>query len=353
MFLPVVNQTNEYSLPLGNDNSCVSSKTKIEDDDSDCERDCKESTLADELAEEEFKNQRRKSTKYLMEKHPKLYMGVARGAFSIIQELEKRLHEILLRQEETLITVLDIVFIVLRKLKLNDPFPIIANDFGISTQVVSKLFRSVLPPMASVLREHIYWPSNESIEARLPAHFKINYSEVKYVIDCFEVRIQLPRSDSLNREDNLLDYKNVEMLKYLVAVTPDGMISYISEGFTKHTVDQMATQVGNLIGRIPPGTTVMAGSGFKELASNLAAKNSKLINPCSGMDKGSATAPEVGESSRIASSHVGRVISKLRKFAFLSLHSAVDSELIVHVDDVLVCACALINLQHHNTSQIT
>ena len=136
-------------------------------------------------------------------------------------------------------------------------------------------------------------------------------------------------------------------MKHLIGFTPDGFISYILEGFTGRTTDQMITQTSDFLEVIPNGSTIMADRGFKELASHLAVKNCKLIRPCSVSSKTLMKACEVTESRQIASAriHVERVISRVREFAFLKMHSVVHNELLSHVNNAVVCACALINLQ--------
>lgn len=271
-------------------------------------------------------------------------MGVPTGAYFVIEELTARLKKVI--NPRTKILVSDMIYIVLRKLKLNEAFTALGNDFGISKQYVSKIFSKTLPEMAFLLKELNIWPSNDSIEAHLPLQFRNEFTRVKCIIDCFEIEIQQP-NNPLHQAVTWSDYKSTNTIKYLIGVTPDGLICYISEGFGGRTTDQQITKTCDFLEKIPAGSTVMADRGFKELATKLAKRNCHLIRPCSIENKTPMTKENVILSRKIASAriHVERVISRIREFAFLRMHSVVHHDMLCHLNEAVICACALINLQ--------
>jgi len=55
-------------------------------------------------------------------------------------------------------------------------------------------------------------------------------NSVAVIIDCFEIWIEKP-SNLKARAKTWSSYKNKNTVKYLIAITPQGIISYISEGW--------------------------------------------------------------------------------------------------------------------------
>lgn len=52
-------------------------------------------------------------------------------------------------------------------------------------------------------------------------------------------------------------------MKYLIACSPDGLISYISFGFGGRTTDKMIVEESTYLNLLEPGAEVMADRGFK------------------------------------------------------------------------------------------
>lgn len=64
----------------------------------------------------------------------------------------------------------------------------------------------------------------------LPADFRKNCPNCLVIIDCFEIFIDRP-SDLLARSQTYSNYKNHNTLKYLIGITPQGSVSYISDAW--------------------------------------------------------------------------------------------------------------------------
>lgn len=91
----------------------------------------------------------------------------------------------------------------------------------------------------------------------------------------------------------------------------------------------------------------MADRGFKDLTRLLAKKNCTLVRPPSVFQSTPSTKEDVKQCKQIAALriHVERVIGRLREFNMLLPHACIDHHLISVVDEVIVIACGLINLQ--------
>ena len=81
------------------------------------------------------------------------------------------------------------------------------------------------------------WPSREKINKHMPEQFKEKYSSTRIIIDCTEVKCQMPCSLHLNSE-LFSTYKNHTTLKALVGITPGGALSFVSQLYTGHISDR-------------------------------------------------------------------------------------------------------------------
>lgn len=98
---------------------------------------------------------------------------------------------------------------------------------------------------------------------------------------------------------------------------------------------------------LPPNKTVMTDRGFKDLSCLLEAKKCTLIRPPSVSKSTLSTKNEVKLSKQIAALriHVEQVKNRLREFHILLPHACVDHKLIPIIDQVIVVACGLVNMQ--------
>ncbi|XP_039310529.1 uncharacterized protein LOC120358888 [Solenopsis invicta] len=141
---------------------------------------------SEEVVKQNILEQRRLARNIKMttiQNKPKMYLGIPDNAFFFIQLLSK----------ETGISIEEICLTV-TKIKLNDTFARIGDDFGISASNASAVFRRTLPIVAHYLKQLIVWPSEQSIKSNLPLPFRARYSHVQSIIDCLEIEIQKPSS---------------------------------------------------------------------------------------------------------------------------------------------------------------
>lgn len=276
-------------------------------------------------------------THSLIEKAPKYYLGVPDSWFPVL--LEILITETKLSKDNILLTLM--------KIKLNDPFIRLGHMFGMSTSNASKIFSKSLIMLECYLKTLIFWPSSEKIKYFLPIPFRARYNKVQSIIDCLEIEIEKP-TDPVKQALTWSEYKKCNTLKYLVSSTPDGFINYISTGYGGRISDALLVQTCVYLQVIPPGSSVMADRGFKEIAKYLNEKHCVLVRPPSVSSSVKPTRAEVIESKQIASLriHIERVIRRIREFQYLKPHSVINHNLIGQTDLVIKIACALINLQN-------
>jgi len=76
----------------------------------------------------------------------------------------------------------------------------LAHLFNISQPTVSRIFISWINLMYLKLGHINIWPSREVTNATMPEDFKAKYPTTRVIIDCTEVRCEMPSSLLLNSE---------------------------------------------------------------------------------------------------------------------------------------------------------
>lgn len=79
---------------------------------------------------------------------------------------------------------------------------------------------------------------------RIDHFLNIFDNSVAVIIDCFEIAIEQP-SNLKAKAQTWSSYKNKNTVKYLIAITPQGVISYISKGCGGKVNDKHITEYWN------------------------------------------------------------------------------------------------------------
>lgn len=315
--------------------------TSTTKDFNDTLEDC-EYLPSDEISEEALKQSKKdiQEQALTMQKSrifnkPKVYIGMQNNALFVLK---------LLADESGI--KLDNIYLTLEKIKLNHTFIILGDEYGKSPSNANTIFRKTIPILAHYLKRFIFWPSQKSIKASLPLPFRARYNNVQSIIDCFEIEIQKP-SNPLYQALTWSEYKKCNTIKYLISSTPDGTINFISEGFGGRTTDATIVEKSQYLNILPPYCKIMADRGFKHIECLLQKKGCTLIRPLSVSNNVNPTKSEVIETRRIASLriHIERVIGRLREFELLTPHAGIPYQTLDIIDEIVLIAAALINLQ--------
>ena len=158
------------------------------------------------------------------------------------------------------------------------------------------------------------WPTRAKVHEHMPADFKAKYPSTRVIIDCTEVRCQMPKSLRLNSE-LFSSYKNHTTLKGLIGISSGGAINFVSQLYTGHISDrENVTRSGFLNLPFNRGDSVMADKGFT-IDDLLPLGVSLNIPPFLG-NKGQMSPEEVALTQTIASLRiqVERAINKVKNF---------------------------------------
>ena len=213
-----------------------------------------------------------------------------------------------------LLRPIDEYFLVMCRLRQGFPEEHLGHLFQISTPTVSRIFISWINFMYLKLGQINIWPTKKAIKETMPEDFKQKYSSTRVIIDCTEVRCQMPSSLHLNGE-LFSNYKHHTTLKGLIGISPGGAITFVSQLYTGSISDrEIVVRSGLLDVPYQEGDSVMADKGFT-IEDLLPLGVSLNIPPFLGSSN-KMPAQDVICTQEIASLriHVERAINKIKNF---------------------------------------
>ncbi|XP_012279849.1 uncharacterized protein LOC105699442 [Orussus abietinus] len=274
-------------------------------------------------------------TKMVIKDDPLTFIGIPIYSLHIIDRMQSKLN-----------MPIENIYLILKKLRLNPSDEILVDDFGYSVRQVHKTLMKGLPRLVKLIRKLIAWPTEKNIIKTLPLQFRVKFGNVRYIIDSFEIEIEKPDSE-VNQELMWSKKRACCTAKYLIAMTPDGRITYISEGFGGSATNTFVLENSGFLDKLPSGTTVIAMDNFEGVEALFKKKEFTLIQtPMSTTDR-ELTDEEVLLTKQIASIRIyaDNVIKRIRDFRLLESHVYVEDYLVPYLDYILVIVAALVNFQ--------
>jgi hypothetical protein len=215
------------------------------------------------------------------------------------------------------LTLVDQLFATLIRLRLGLLVQDIADRFNISSATVSKYFTTWVSLLHLELKILNPFPSRSAVDRTMPDIFKPKYESVRVILDCTEIYVQ--RSSSiLNQALTFSNYKHHNTLKFLVGITPSGVISFVSEAWGGRASDSHITINSGLLDLLDENDTVMADNGFL-IEDALGKKKCKLVIPPFRGATPQFTTDQVFDTQEIARRriHVERSIGRVKTFHIL------------------------------------
>ena len=153
-------------------------------------------------------------------------------------------------------------FMVLCRLRRGFSIQHLSHLFGVASSTVSRIFTAWVNFMYLKFGQINLWPSKQLVQDTMPDVFKERYPNTRVIIDCTEIRCEMPGSLLLNGK-LFSSYKNHTTLKGLIGIAPSGAITFISQLYTGSISDrEIVIRSGFLDQAFVGGDTIMADKGF-------------------------------------------------------------------------------------------
>ena len=155
------------------------------------------------------------------------------------------------------------LFLLLVKLRLNLKLKDLAFRFGLSTSHTSRYITTWVCFLYHHLKEIDWMPSVNQVWGTLPTAFKEKFPTTYAIIDGSEVFIETP-SDLSMQSSTWSQYKHHNTVKFLVACTPNGSISFVSPVYVGSISDVELTRISGFLDVLKDkeGISIMADKGF-------------------------------------------------------------------------------------------
>ncbi|XP_060779462.1 uncharacterized protein LOC132887819 isoform X2 [Neoarius graeffei] len=236
-------------------------------------------------------------------------------------------------------------------LRLNLNLRFLAYLFSISLETASRVFSNTCDVMfCRLVPALVIWPDREHLWQSLPVAFQQYFQKCCFIIDCFEIFQEKP-SDVEAQAKTCLQNKSHNSSKYLIGITPQGAVCFISQGWDGHYSDKHITEHCGFLDELLPGDLILADRGFGGGdAVGLPSANLNISAFTRGTSQMSALDVEVTRALASARIHVERVIGMVcQKYTILSntvpipLVNSEDNG-ITSLDKIVHICCALTNL---------
>ena len=177
------------------------------------------------------------------------------------------------------------------------------------------------------------WPSRETIDKYMPACFGDMYPTTRYIVDATKIFIDMP-ADPSAQQLTFSHHKNHNTLKALIAITPCGAISFISNLYGGNISHKKLTEMSGLLTHLEPGDAIMADCGFT--IDDILPHGVTLNVPPQINYSGQLTESERTTTRRIASVriHMERAMERIKNYQIM--HNVPNS--INRINHIIVCA---------------
>ena len=202
--------------------------------------------------------------------------------------------------------------LTLMKLCLNSSNYDLGFRFGVSESTVGRVFARWIEAMDIRLSFLILWPDRAVLQKTMPFCYRLHYGlKVMSIIDCFELFIEKP-SNLLAKACTWSQYKHYNTAKYLISITPQGTISFISDGWGGRVSDKHIVENSGYLSYILPGDVILADRGF-DVADSIGMRQATLNLPAFTRGHDQLPAKDIEDTRKLANVriHVERVIGSV------------------------------------------
>ena len=131
-------------------------------------------------------------------------------------------------------------------------FALVRLRLGLDEEMIADLVRLTQPTISRMTAKWIsflylklgslpLWPTSEQAKASLPECFRTKYDKTFVIIDCTEIKCEVPSSQPL-QSHLYSSYKSHATLKCLLGISPAGAVIFVSKLYTGSISDREVTQ---------------------------------------------------------------------------------------------------------------
>ena len=129
-------------------------------------------------------------------------------------------------KKESVFPLREQLFVTLMRLRRGLEEEVLADMLHVSQSTISRLLSTWISFLYLRLTSIPIWPTPEAVKRHLPPAFKSSYLNTFIIVDCSELRCEVPSSLPLQSQ-LYSSYKLHTTLKGLVGITPSGAVSLI------------------------------------------------------------------------------------------------------------------------------
>ncbi|KAH3879680.1 hypothetical protein DPMN_003586 [Dreissena polymorpha] len=144
------------------------------------------------------------------------------------------------------LSVINEFFMVLMRLRLGLLIEDLAFRFCLSKSQCSDIVNRWIDYLSVQLAVLVQWPSIEVIKSNMPKLFKDKFPDTRIIVDCTEIYTEVPSSLQL-KSLMYSDYKSHMTYKALVGISPNGVVTFVSDLWCGSISDKQITKECGLL----------------------------------------------------------------------------------------------------------
>lgn len=152
------------------------------------------------------------------------------------------------------------ILLTLIKLKLNISYKCLCVLFSISKSTCKNYFYNTIDLLYLIMKSLIIWPSKTTIEKNIPKCF-INFLSTRVIVDGTETAVETPKCLAC-RIRTYSFYKGRHTIKFMVGISPDGLITFLSDVFGGKASDKHIFETSGILEKCEVGDSIMSDKGF-------------------------------------------------------------------------------------------
>uniref|UniRef100_A0A146UYI6 Uncharacterized LOC105939542 n=1 Tax=Fundulus heteroclitus TaxID=8078 RepID=A0A146UYI6_FUNHE len=250
------------------------------------------------------------------------------------------------------VTPFQMLLLTLMRLRLDLSEQHLGYLFRISSETASKMFRKTLDALHLHLSPLVRWPARECLLHTTPRQFREAFGgRVAVILDCFEIATEKP-SHLKPQSEIYAQFNQKDAVKYLLGITPQGAVCFVSEGCGQRVSDKRLTEQCGILHKLLPGDFLLADRGFS-VADEDGLMCSQLKPP--GFTRGRARMrpkwPAETQQRAQLRVHVEKVVGLVRDTYSILQHALpmsmlapLGGEAFSFIDKIVTVCCALTNM---------